>query len=276
MSFSEVDISQAIIRGYHEKLLDRLTSEVIIVGAGPSGLVAAMDLADRGHKVTVIEKRLTPGGGVWGGAMAMNEIVIQDQASPLLDRLGVSREGIGKGLFRADAIELAAGLTLHAVQSGAVILNMMVAEDLCIHDGYVRGVVVNRTGATAPLPIDPLTLHATAVVDATGHDAALVAMLQRRALIEPQTVGGEGPMDAVEGERFVVEHTGEIYPGLWVSGMAVCAAYGGPRMGPIFGGMLLSGRRCAEQINHELERSVRPRTHSQTCKEVSDDQRTTD
>ena len=276
MSFTEVDISEAIIRGYHKKLLDRLTSDAIIVGAGPSGLVAAMDLADRGHKVTVIEKRLTPGGGVWGGAMAMNEVVIQDQALPLLERLGVSREDIGKGLFRTDAIELAAALTLHAVQSGAVVLNMMVAEDLCVHDGHVRGVVVNRTGATAPLPIDPLTLHARTVVDATGHDAALVAMLQRRALIEPQTVGGEGPMDAVEGERFVVKHAGEIYPGLWVSGMAVCAAYGGPRMGPIFGGMLLSGRRCAEQLNHALGRSVRPRTHSPVTQGNSDDQRTTD
>lgn len=276
MSFSEVNISEAIIRGYHEKLLDRLTSDVIIVGAGPSGLVAAMDLADRGRKVTVIEKRLTPGGGVWGGAVAMNEVVVQNQALPVVERLGVSRKEIGYGLLRADAIELAAALTLHAVQSGAVVLNMMVAEDLCVHDEHVRGVVVNRTGATAQLPIDPLTLHATTVVDATGHDAALVAMLQRRALIAPQAVGGEGAMDAVEGERFVVERTAEIYPGLWVSGMAVCAAYGGPRMGPIFGGMLLSGRRCAEQINQALERMVPPRTHSQTCKEVSDDQRTTD
>jgi thiamine thiazole synthase len=30
--------------------------------------------------------------------------------------------------------------------------------------------------------------------------------------------------------------------------MAVCATFGGARMGPIFGGMLLPGRRVAELI----------------------------
>jgi thiamine thiazole synthase len=30
--------------------------------------------------------------------------------------------------------------------------------------------------------------------------------------------------------------------------MSANAAFGGPRMGPIFGGMLLSGRKVAEQI----------------------------
>jgi ribulose 1,5-bisphosphate synthetase/thiazole synthase len=32
------------------------------------------------------------------------------------------------------------------------------------------------------------------------------------------------------------------------AGMSANAAFGGPRMGPIFGGMLLSGRRVSELI----------------------------
>ncbi|MBC7239155.1 MAG: ribose 1,5-bisphosphate isomerase, partial [Chloroflexi bacterium] len=53
---------------------------------------------------------------------------------------------------------------------------------------------------------------------------------------------------------FVVEKTGEVFPGLLVSGMAVCEVYGGPRMGPIFGGMVLSGRRIAEIITERVNK----------------------
>jgi len=50
------------------------------------------------------------------------------------------------------------------------------------------------------------------------------------------------------GERKIADNTREVYPGLYVTGMAANAVFGAPRMGPIFGGMLLSGKLVADKI----------------------------
>jgi thiamine thiazole synthase len=254
----EVQISKTIVCAYHEKLLDRLASEVVIVGAGPSGLVAALFLARAGVKVTVLEKRLSPGGGIWGGGMGMSVAVVQEEAVALLDEMGIRCAPRRENLYAVDAIELAAGLCWNALQAGATIFNLMTVEDLCLRQERVTGVVVNRTTISGVLPVDPIVFSAQATLDATGHEAILVECLRKRRLLagSPAAAGtGEGPMDATAGEHFVVERAGEVFPGLWISGMSVSATLAGPRMGPIFGGMLLSGRRVAEAILGVLGRS---------------------
>jgi len=253
----ETRISQAILDAYHAKLRRALRSDALIVGAGPSGLVAAYRLAESGYRVVIIEKRLSPGGGIWGGALGMNEVALEANALAILDELGVAHRG-GEGLYTADAAELAGALCAKAIAAGATYLNLMTAEDLCVREDRVTGVVVNRTMLGESLPIDPFVLASGAVIDATGHEAALVACLARRNLLKNrQTFAGEGPMDAPAGEQFVVNEVAEIFPGLWITGMSVCAALGGPRMGPIFGGMLLSGAEVANRVAKNLERRER-------------------
>ena len=65
---------------------------------------------------------------------------------------------------------------------------------------------------------------------------------------------GERPMWVERGEEATVGDTKMIYPGLYVSGMAANNVSGGFRMGPIFGGMLKSGRKVAGLILEELGR----------------------
>lgn len=261
----EVEISKTILCTYHDKLLDRLASDVIIVGAGPSGLVAACFLAQSGAKVTVLEKRLAPGGGVWGGGMGMSVAVVQEEAVPLLTAMRIRCECKRKGLYAVDAIELSAGLCWNAVQAGVALFNLMTVEDLCVREERVTGVVVNRTTISGALPVDPIVFSASAVLDGTGHEAVLVQALRKRRLaVHAAESGefGEGALDATRGERFVVEHVGEVFPGLWIAGMSVSATLGGPRMGPIFGGMLLSGKRVAELISASLARPLPPQCPS--------------
>ena len=65
-------------------------------------------------------------------------------------------------------------------------------------------------------------------------------------------VVGEKPMWADKGEKILLDTTKEVYPNLIVCGMAANAVAGSPRMGPVFGGMLLSGKKAAELALEKL------------------------
>jgi thiamine thiazole synthase len=256
--FDDTEISRAIVNAYHQALADRLVNDVIIVGAGPAGLVAGHHLARQGFKVTLLEKRLAPGGGIWGGGMGMNYAVVQDDAVPLLQEAGVRCVEAGGGLHTVDTIELAAALSLKAVQAGVSLLNLATVEDVYVLQNRVVGVVINRTMISGALHVDPITMSARAVIDGTGHEAIVVEALRKRPQFAQAEIAQprcEGPMDATGGEAFVVENTRQVFPGLWVTGMSVCAVLRGPRMGPIFGGMLLSGQRVAALVAQELKTS---------------------
>ena len=254
MPIDELAISRAIIDAHHHKLSRCLDNDVLIVGGGPAGLVAAAHLATQGRRVTILERQLSPGGGIWGGGMAMNDAVVQGEAVHLLHAVGLTPQAVGGDLFTIDAVAMASALILAAVQAGAVLLNLTFMEDVCLRNGVVDGLVINRSRIGDTLPVDPIVLKARAVIDTTGHEAAVVEKLRRRGLLPPSVpVSGEQPMFAAAGETFVVERTAQVLPGLYVAGMAVCATYGGPRMGPIFGGMLLSGERVARMVAADLE-----------------------
>ena len=257
MKLDDITITKAIVEGFSKKLIDNLESDVAIAGGGPAGMVAAYYLAKAGKKVVLFERKLAVGGGMWGGGMMFNEIVLQKDGAKILEEFGVNFREREKGYFVADSVETVGTLASKAVKAGATIFNLISVEDVMIRGPRVTGLVLNWTSVEmAGLHVDPLTVRSRFVVDATGHPAEVANIILRKIGPKLKTrtgrLMGEKSMWAEVGEKTIVENTREIYPGVYVCGMACNAVFGAPRMGPIFGGMLLSGKKAAELLIKKL------------------------
>ncbi|MBM3249644.1 MAG: thiazole biosynthesis protein [Candidatus Omnitrophica bacterium] len=253
MILDDIKISQAIIESYKDKLLKALDVDVAIVGAGPAGMTCAYYLAQAGKKVVIFERKLSVGGGMWGGGIMFNEIVIQDKAREITQEFGIRTRLWEKGYYLADSIEAVSTICSKSVKAGVKILNLLSAEDVMIRKGCICGLVLNWTSVEiANLHVDPVTMRAKFVIDATGHAAEVVHIAQRKSGLRLRTktgkIMGEQSMWADRAEDTIVKNSKEVAPGLYVCGMCANAVFGGPRMGPIFGGMLLSGKKVAADI----------------------------
>jgi thiamine thiazole synthase len=248
----EVVISRAIVESYMKDFMGAMEPDVAIAGAGPSGLVTAYYLAKQGVKIVVFERQLRVGGGMSGGGMMFNRIVLQEEGKRILDEFGVSTKEYQKGYYVADSLEAISTICSRAITAGAKIFNLISIEDVMIRDGdRITGLVLNWSAVSwSKLHVDPLTVRCKVAIDATGHDAEVCRIVVERMgpKLRTRTGGviGQKSMWAERGEKEILRNTREVYPGLVVAGMTANAVFGSPRMGAIFGGMLLSGKKAAQ------------------------------
>ncbi len=259
----EKSVTRALVREFAAQFDEYVETDVLIAGAGPSGLVCGKVLAEHGLKVMIVERNNYLGGGFWIGGFLMNKVVVRDPAQITLRELGVPLKEIEPGLFVADGPHACSKLIAAACDAGVKFQNMTSVDDVVFRDeNRVAGLVINWTPVQA-LPrnitcVDPVAIETRLVIDATGHDASVVKLLADRGLAKAP---GCGPMWVERSEDDVVRHTGIVHPGLMAVGMSVSSVYGLTRMGPSFGAMLLSGARGAEialeYLNGRSEQPVR-------------------
>lgn len=254
MCIDDIVVTKTIFKRFSNEFIENFDVDVAVAGAGPAGLLAAKYLAKSGKKTVLFERKLSIGGGMWGGGMTFPVIVVQNESKSILKDANIKIKDEGNGYYSADSIEAVTKLCSKAIDSGTRIFNTISAEDVLLDNGKVNGFVINWSAVEiAGLHVDPLTIRAKYCIDATGHPAEICSIVRDK--VRPKT----GPlaennklietsMNASIGEKAVVENTKEVYPGLYVAGMCANAVFGAHRMGPIFGGMLLSGKRVAELI----------------------------
>ena len=253
----EVTISRAVTETFLKEFLEAMEVDVAIAGAGPSGLTAAYYLASGGVRTAVFERQLRIGGGMPGGGMMFNQIVVQEEGKRILDHFGVGTKEYERGYYVANALETISTLCSKAIIAGARVFNLISVEDVMVREGNrITGLVLNWSAVPwAKLHVDPLAVKSKLVIDATGHESEICHIVVRKIGANLRTatgeVVGEKPMWAEKGENEIVENTREVYPGLIVASMAANAVFGSPRMGTSFGRMLLSGKKAAE-LAHDI------------------------
>lgn len=252
----ETSVSRAILNHFYDQLSNHIQNDVIIAGAGPAGLTAGRDLARKGYKVLIVENNNYLGGGFWIGGYLMNGVTVREPAQKVWDEIGVPYQEVEEGLFLADGPHACSKLIAAACDAGVKVQNMTRVEDVVVRENNrVAGAVINWSPVAA-LPrqitcVDPIAIESKLLIDSTGHDAVVAKALSERDMLKMKQVCGS--MWVEKSEDTLVEMTGEVHPGLILAGMSVATFYGIPRMGPTFGGMLLSGRKAAQVADQILK-----------------------
>ncbi|VVB96896.1 Thiamine thiazole synthase [uncultured archaeon] len=257
-NISEIHVTKTIVNEFLDDFIENiLDSDVVVVGSGPCGVTAAKYCAEKGLKTVMIERNIYGGGGMWQGGYLMPKNTVGAPANKILEECGVNLKDAGNGLYVCDSFEMVSKMLSSACNAGVKLLNSTNVEDLILKEDHVDGVVI-QWYPVQQMPkfitcMDPIAIRSKVVIDATGHDSVLVRRLwQQKRLPNIDEPKGCGSLWVDEAEKQTVELTHEIYPGLIVAGMSATSTYGAPRMGPIFGGMLLAGKKAAELAHEKI------------------------
>ncbi|ODV93430.1 hypothetical protein PACTADRAFT_46803, partial [Pachysolen tannophilus NRRL Y-2460] len=260
----ESTVSRAMSKRYFEDLDKFAESDIVIIGAGSSGLSAAFVLAKARPdlKIALVEAFVAPGGGAWLGGQLFSAMVMRKPAHKFLNDLGIEYDDEGDYVVVKHAALFSSTLLSKVLTFPNVkLFNAVAVEDLITRKDHttgqlrVSGVVTNwgalsLSGAhDTQSCMDPNTINANVVLSSCGHDGPHGAFSAKRLeSFGIKKLGGMQGLDMNAAEDQIVKSTREIVPGLFFCGMELAELDGCNRMGPTFAAMAISGVKAAEEI----------------------------
>ena len=150
MGIDDIVVTRLIFNRFSKSFMNSLVVDVAIAGAGPAGLIAGKYLSAAGKKVVIFERKLSVGGGMWGGGMTFPIIVVRKESRHLLEEANIKVTDEGKGYYSADSIEAVTKLCSSAIDAGARVFNAISVEDVLINKyKAVKGFVINWSAKIA-------------------------------------------------------------------------------------------------------------------------------
>ncbi|MDD5595498.1 MAG: FAD-binding protein, partial [Candidatus Omnitrophica bacterium] len=178
-------------------LKKRTSQDAIIVGAGPAGLMAAIDLAKSDLKVLVVESNACAGGRLWLSDFLISSPVFMPQFREILDELEIPYKKGKNGLSVNAGPGFSSRLILAACDVGVKILNLAEFQDLIYLEDKIKGIVVNwkprlslKEGVAAEVS---LSLNSQIVADTTGTNAAVYQSLRKKGVVKLEEYGQIDP-----------------------------------------------------------------------------------
>ncbi|XP_004496859.1 thiamine thiazole synthase, chloroplastic-like [Cicer arietinum] len=254
-------VSREISRCYITNMVTY--TDVVILGDSSSGLSCAYGLSKNPNiGIAIIEQSVSPGGGAWLDGQLLSAMVVRKPVDLFLDEIEVDYDEREEYVvIKHVALFTSTILSKLLVRSNMKLFNAVAAEDLIVKEGRVGGVVTNWALVSMKHDIqscmNPHAMEAKVVVSSCGHDGPFGAnglkMLERVGMID--FVRGINSLDMNTSEHAFVRLTKEIVPGMIITGMEVAEMYGTPRVGLIFGAMMISGQKTAHLALMTLEKN---------------------
>ena len=144
-------------------------TDVFIIGGGLAGLAAALDLAGRGHRVTLAERRAYPFHRVCGEYVS-NEVL------PYLARLGASPDPLGPAAISRFELSSPAGRLLRApLDLGGFGVSRYALDEFLYHKALARGVAFCIPATVTDVAFDAAAdCHRVALADGRACAARVV------------------------------------------------------------------------------------------------------